>query len=138
MGSAFAGNVLTVNPCSPFRGIVQSASQLWAKTVIESPTPMKVLVLNGDADGLIPFEGGPSNVGATFLSFGDTLSAWAKHNGCGDAAPSITETSDFIRFEYACVEPVVGYQLKGMGHGTSIQSWYSQGPLHLAMSIFGD
>jgi poly(3-hydroxybutyrate) depolymerase len=99
---------------------------------------MKVLVLNGDSDVLIPFEGGPSNVGATFLSFSDTLNAWAEHNGCGGEVPTVTETNEFIRTEYPCSEPVVGYQLKGMGHGTSIQSWYPQGPLHLATSVFDD
>ncbi len=136
MGSAFAGNVLTNSSCSPFRGVVQVASQLWVDTVVSSPNAMKVLIIHGDADGLIPYEGGTSLVGADFLSIDESLGTWAEHNGCNDAAPSVVETDQYIRRSYPCDVPVVSYLLKGVDHGTSVQSVHSQGPVHMADVIF--
>ena len=100
MGSALAGNVLTVSPCSPFRGVVQVASQLWVDTVIETPNAMDVLLLHGDADTLIPYQGGQSPVGATFMSIDDTMAAWAAHNGCFQGEPSVEDTDEFIQKNY--------------------------------------
>lgn len=136
MGSAFSGNVLTRDPCSPFTGVVQSASQLWLETTIESPNAMKVIILHGEQDNLIPIDGGLAFGTTNFLSVDDSLSVWAEHNGCG-GPPSRVESEDFTRLSYdECEVPVVAYRLNGQAHGTDIRGWYGGEPLMLADEIF--
>jgi poly(3-hydroxybutyrate) depolymerase len=138
MGSAFVGNILTNQACSFFTAVVQSATQLWVETVIESPVSMSVLMVHGENDGLIPIDGGLAFGTTNLLSVNPSLETWATHNGCvQDGQPLETLTEEYTRVQYAdCSVPMVLYRLNGQGHGTSIQAWSPKGLLQLSLQIF--
>jgi polyhydroxybutyrate depolymerase len=56
--------------------------------------PISVLVMNGTEDPLVPYNGGQVRLLGVMrfgriLSTADTMALWARHNGCGPAAPPV-------------------------------------------------
>jgi polyhydroxybutyrate depolymerase len=59
--------------------------------------PIPLLMMNGSADPLVPYDGGHSRMrraGASFWSSTQTLSFWREHNGCADADAGRQELAD--------------------------------------------
>ena len=61
------------------------------------PQPIPVLIINGEADPLVPYEGGEIHFGklalGTVTSTAETVRLWLKHNGC-PAKPVVTSLPD--------------------------------------------
>ncbi len=92
--------------------------------------PVPVLMINGTADKLIPWEGGYVRFGrktlGRILSVPETASFWAAHNGC-DISPEVTALPDidpadgtrvYKRSYRSCVDgvAVMLYEIRGGGH----------------------
>jgi poly(3-hydroxybutyrate) depolymerase len=60
-----------------------------------STRPVSVLQIMGIDDNLIPYEGGASSVGHTFLGAEESAAVWASHAGCsGDGALDVRPNGD--------------------------------------------
>ena len=86
-----------------------------------------ILVMNGTADPIVPYEGGTvaGNRG-DIQSTEDTMAFWAANNGCAGASdPTETALPDtdpkdgtqvYVREYPGCAAPVVLYRIEGSGH----------------------
>ena len=120
-----------------FKGIVTTASQMLDKPARSGPgtynynqpqqgeAAVCILGINGDADGLIPIEGGPLFTNKEHFAFksADASSrAWADHNGCKASSPATTaethSSSTVTHAVYDCpaAAHVEHYTVHGAGH----------------------
>ena len=77
-----------------FSGIGAEVSTLDEGDFPEADVPkIPVVQMMNFKDSLIPYEGGSSNVGHTFMPAEDGAAAWAAHNGC-DLTPAEAEVTD--------------------------------------------
>jgi poly(3-hydroxybutyrate) depolymerase len=75
-----------------FRAITSIATQLIQGIEPHEETqPISVLQIHGMKDNLIPYGGGYSSVGLTFISAEESAEVWAMHNKCGET-PEISTT----------------------------------------------
>ena len=85
-----------------------------------SARPMPVIAFHGDADGIIPFEGGPGLFGILFRSFEDEIMPeWAAHNGCDSPPEQIKVAQNVRRYRHEnCDEGAALdlYLVQGGGH----------------------
>jgi polyhydroxybutyrate depolymerase len=85
--------------------------------------PVPVMVFHGDADRMVPYDGGPlgdpfNPIKPVFLAIQDFVAGWAKRNECS-AGPIRAVAPDAKRLEYPdCAEgaAVVFYTVLGGGH----------------------
>ena len=125
VGSAFIANRLAIDPCVDFlAGFALGSSQMVVEASIHESLPKRtVAIFHGEADTLIPIEGGMvAFAGLNFLSVEDTLKKWAEHNDCLGSPEEPVTTEDpagvFTKIEYTqCETPLVLYRLLGQGHG---------------------
>lgn len=87
-----------------FTAIAPLASQLIAGTVPSvSTAPVSVYQMCGTADPIIPYEGGKSVVGHTFLSGTDSALSWASAFGCSTIPKIETMGNDQIYIYKDCM-----------------------------------
>ena len=129
----------------PIKGIIVSVTQLLSSPERSGPgtlnynqpsssrgtPPVSILSIMGDADGLIPYEGGSSSVFNGDDSFQlmptmDSMALWASHNGCTGSYQTSEHSSDMgdgtaTKFDYTsgCPEGIYveHYAIHGGGHG---------------------
>jgi polyhydroxybutyrate depolymerase len=81
------------------------------------PTP--VLMMNGTADRLVPYDGGPITVDrrdrGNVLGAEATLALLRQRNGCS-GAPVTKRIGSVERREWSCAAPLVHYKIGGGGH----------------------
>jgi polyhydroxybutyrate depolymerase len=116
-------------------GMVASAHQIPADWCADAK-PVPVMAFHGDADPIVPYEGGPlgdpfNPVKPVYPPVRDFMASWAERNGCGIHPVELTVARDVARFEYPdCAEgaAVVLYTLVGGGHtwpgGKPLPEWY--------------
>lgn len=107
--------------------------------------PMPMLIINGDADPLVPYGGGEVRVGrqrlGRLISTDDTIQFWVAQNGC-TATPSVADLPDKDTSDGATVtrsmytspasdKEVILYRVRGGGH-----TWPG-GPQYLPKWIVG-
>ena len=81
--------------------------------------PVSILQMHGVDDGLIPYAGGLSGVGHTFMSLEDSASMWATHQGCSPTPEVSVLASGDVQTVYSqCNEDVrvVNYKALQTGH----------------------
>lgn len=66
----------------------------------EETQPVSVLQIHGMKDTLIPYSGGYSSVGLTFISAEESAKIWAMHNKCDENAEISTTNSGNRRISY--------------------------------------
>jgi polyhydroxybutyrate depolymerase len=89
----------------------------------KSTRPVPILAFHGDADPIVPFDGGPVGIedlpiGVTFRDMdGEVLPDWAGHFGC-DGAPSDERVTEHVRLiSYSgCEAPLSLYVIENGGH----------------------
>ncbi len=79
-----------------------------------------ILVMNGTADPLVPYNGGPITVGrkerGDVMSTAETMSLFRRKNGCGSSTTrQAVGRVDVITWQN-CREPTVLYRVNGGGH----------------------
>jgi polyhydroxybutyrate depolymerase len=91
-----------------------------------APKPLPLVIMNGTADPVMPYEGGPTPAGFSVWSTERTLAFFRKRDGCSDT----TEESKLphrggqthvvlMRWSQCARGPVVLYQIVGGGHRVS-------------------
>ncbi len=121
-GMAFALSCLLADRIAAV-GLVAAAQQLpsgWCAAT----RPMPVIAFHGDADRLVPYEGGPlgdplNPVKPVYPAVRDWVAAWAARNRCAAGSVESAVAADVTRREYLdCAEDadVVLYTLLGGGH----------------------
>ena len=129
----------------PIKGIIVSVTQLLQSPERSGPgllnynqpssnrgtPPVSVLSIMGDADGLIPYDGGSSSVfngddSFQLMSAMDSMDVWASHNGCTGSFQTTqhsTDTGDGTAtkydYTYGCPDGIYveHYAIHGGGHG---------------------
>lgn len=106
-----------------------------------SAPPVPAIIVQGTADKLVPFNGGPlgdpfNPQHPIFPSVHDWVAGWAKHNRCAVAPADSALSSQVIRTTYRdCADSatVVLYTLQGGGHqwpgGKALPAWWV-GPMN--------
>jgi len=98
-GAAFS-HYITAQTEHPFKGIATMVSGLDVdgEPLASQPT-ISVLQMMNKRDSIIPFDGGESITGHTYLSAEDSILAWATHNGC-DVVPQESGNEDAMFYHY--------------------------------------
>ena len=165
VGSLFVGNVLAPQTSFFTGGHLCLSSQLLVGTDLSgAQAGVKIVFINGDADQLIPFDGGTAsfNPSLTFHSVTDAVDLWAAQNACtaqatalqgnfsyfpAPAQPSLSITATFTRYTAPCAGGLVaGYILSGTGiyqikHDTiapALNLFGAANTAALALAVFGD
>ena len=103
-----------------FKAIAASASGVvQGITPTAQSGPVSVMQMHGVDDLLIPYEGGLSGVGHTFMSLEDSAYLWATHQGCTPTPEVSVLASGDVQTVYAqCDENVrvVNYKALQTGH----------------------
>ena len=105
-------------------GIIYSSMPDATGRDCRSPKPLPLVVMNGTADPVLPYAGGPTIVGFSVWSTDQTLSYFRKLDGCTDAAeqsqlPRSGGGQTYVvlqRWTHCTRGPVVLYQIVGGGH----------------------
>ena len=88
--------------------------------------PLPLIVIDGTADRVVPYAGGPTPAGFSVWGADRTLALFRKFDGCGDAVQQTKlphldgppGTSVVLqRWTQCSAAPVVNYQIIGGGHG---------------------
>lgn len=120
-------------------GAVAAAQILpWKWCKDETPVPM--IAFHGDADNVVPYEGGKVWIAPMpFPNVPRWVASWAERNGCAPKGADSTIALDIRRTEYTgCAgnASVVLYTVKGGGH-----TWPGGGPIPMwvvaEMQLFG-
>ncbi len=92
-GGGFFVHRLACDAADVFAGVVSMSGATWGRATKCKPAePVAVAEIHGEADDLVPYEGGSFYAGSpTFPSAKETVARWARHDGCEDA---LTETSE--------------------------------------------
>jgi|688.fasta_scaffold78846_5 poly(3-hydroxybutyrate) depolymerase len=166
VGSLFVGNVLAPQTTFFTGGHLCLSSQLLMSTDLSGvPAGVKIVFLNGDADPLIPFDGGAASFDASlvFHPVTDAVALWAAQNTCTapvmetqgeflyfptSSQPSSSVTATFTRYTAVpCTRGLVaGYILSGTAnypieHDTIVPALNLFGVANtaaLALAVFGD
>ncbi len=96
-------------------------------SVYQPPAPMPVMLINGDSDPFVPFNGGPIKGGQGYaISSFDLFNFWVLKNNCSGPADSVqlpdivtTESSTITKYyndHCDCNSEVVLYKVIGGGH----------------------
>ena len=105
---------------SYFKAIAASASGVvQGITPTAQSGPVSVLQMHGVDDLLIPYEGGQSEVGHTFMSLESSASMWATHQGCASSPQVSVLTGGDVQTIYSqCNQGVrvVNYKAFQTGH----------------------
>ena len=133
VGSAFIANRVAIDPCVDFlKGFANFSSVMFSDSSIPlSLSKRKALIVHGEADPIIPIDGGSMGEGTDivyeFSSVNETLARWAAHNNCNDGAEVTREEGLYTKHAYeGCDAATVLYRLDGQGHGTNAD-WYAAG-----------
>ena len=165
VGSLFVGNVLAPQTSFFTGGHLCLSSQLLVGTDLSgAQAGVKIVFINGNADQLIPFDGGTAsfNSSLTFHAVTDAVELWAAQNACtaqatvlqgnfsyfpAPAQPSLSITAAFTRYTAPCAGGLVaGYILSGTGiyqikHDTiapALNLFGAANTAALALAVFGD
>lgn len=88
-----------------FAGIASFASQMIEGQLPDQETPaISVLQFHGTDDGLIPYDGGSSPVGHSFLPAEESAQIWASHNGCEAKPVETTISKELVRLQWSGCE----------------------------------
>lgn len=111
-------------------GIALLIANLPAETDCDTARPIPVLIMNGTADPLVPFEGGDVGIPdgrsrGVVLSSHETVEFWREVNGCaGNPEPEPLPDKDpddgstITLYQYTdCDAPLSYYEMEGGGHG---------------------
>jgi polyhydroxybutyrate depolymerase len=105
-------------------GVIYSSMPEATGQACEPPKPLPLLVINGTADRVLPYAGGPTRAGFSVWSTDRTLSFFRTLNGCSDSAerfqlPDTGRSQTRVvlqRWTKCSRSPVVHYQIVGGGH----------------------
>ena len=103
-----------------FAAIVAISGSLYTDEMKTDTQPTAILQVHGTLDKTIPYNGGFTKYQYTFLSAEESVSSWAKVNGC-NAQPTITNLLDgkvVMRNYTACKsgKPAILYSVPGGAH----------------------
>jgi len=131
----------------PFKGIIATATQMLAAPLRSGPgahnhnhnqpqqggPPVCYLGIHGDADGLIPYAGGPlftNREHFSLLSNDASNQRWADHNGCAAAPPTTADSTlqgtavTHSVWDCPAAARVEHYRVHGGGHtGADRELW---------------
>jgi polyhydroxybutyrate depolymerase len=104
-------------------GMVAAAQSL-PSTWCGDTRPVPMMTFHGDADALVPYNGGPlgdpfNPVKPAYPAVRDWVASWAERNRCAVSPVESKIAADVVRLEYPdCAEgaPVVLYTILGGGH----------------------
>lgn len=103
-----------------FKAIAPVVTQLLDGMSPTSSTPnVSVLQISGMKDPLIPYQGGPSKVGHSFVSAEKSSEMWAKHNGCSIPGKKTTTPQGDTKIEFVSCSggvKVLHFGVKDAGH----------------------
>jgi polyhydroxybutyrate depolymerase len=107
-------------------GIIYSSMPEPASAACHPSKPLPLIVINGTADPVVPYAGGPTPAGFSVWSTDRTLAFFRKLDGCGDSAEQSklphragpSGTSVVVEHWTQCAgAPIMLYQIVGGGHG---------------------
>lgn len=90
-----------------------SSGPLMTKTCVGDPVPVRQY--QGDADTIVPLDGGIS-YGIRVPPLSDTMAIWRERNGCTDDPPTVTTTGDTTCTAWRCEVPTEQCVIAGWGH----------------------
>ena len=111
-----------------FRGVVAYASGLNA-VQCEAPGRVPLLLIQGDADVIVPFAGGVNSAGVAFPGFVATAASWRARNGCADTPA----TSSFVAVGPSQQDDKYTVRVSDYAGGTRFSSWQIVNGNHFAL-----